>query len=395
MSNPLRFLEPPGRLAQGLAWVPVAHLAAVAVAGSLRQPAPPTARRDRRWVVLICAHDEAGIVAGVVRSAAALEPSDGAARVIVVADNCSDDTAGVARAAGAEVWERKDPEHPGKGHALHTSITRLLTEPGWDALLVLDADAIVSPDFLRVMDARLEAGAEVVQAERRVVNGDLNLLTRLTVISSSSSNILRPRARERLGLPSRLAGTGMVFSRAVLERSPWTATGLVEDVEQWLAFLRRGIRPRFETAVRCDDLMPETLAQATRQRERWAEGRKALLRQSATSALRDAVRSGDAVTAESVATELLAPTLAVTGAWVAASWALRSAGKGRIDKPGLVQMAVIGGHLAAGLRAAEASPQTWAALGMAPVAAAWKLRVVVRGRLGRLDAGWRGTRATD
>lgn len=381
------------RAAQAAVWVPVAHLGLLSVAGALR-PEPVTARDEpqHRFVVVICGRDEQAVVTRAVVSVLDADYPAQLRRVVVVADNCTDATAEMARAAGADAWERHDLAAANKGAALAWAFERLLADDGWDAVVVLDADGSVAPDLFAVLDVRL-ADAAVLQAERRVGDPSGSLVNELSVVSSSVQTVLRPRARQRLGGAAKLVGTGMVFRRDVLQTVPWQAQGLVEDLEYWLRLLERGIHPRFEPRARVTDLMPDSVADARRQRERWQAGRSELVRRDARSALGRAVLRRDVVTAEAVLSELLLPTLSVTGAAVVggvlASLAVRRRG-GLVT--GALQAAVLAGHVLTGLRVGQAPASTYRALAVAPAAAAWKVALAARMRLRPRTVGWQGTR---
>ncbi|MEP6642269.1 MAG: glycosyltransferase family 2 protein, partial [Gaiellales bacterium] len=284
----------------------MAHLGVLAVAGAV--PPPPVALRAQnrtRFVVVVPGRDEEPVVVTAVRSLLAADYPRALLRIVVLADNCTDGTACAARAAGAEAWERHDLDRASKGAALEWAFERLLAEDvAWDAVLVLDADGTVAPDLLRVLDARIDSAA-VLQAERRVGNPNPTLLSRLSEVSSDAQTVLRPRARQRLGGAAKLVGTGMVFRRDILATVPWRAHGLVEDLEYWLELLARGVRPQFEPRAQVADLMPDSLGDARRQRERWQAGRAGLARGQARVALRDAFHRRDPVMAEAVVSELL------------------------------------------------------------------------------------------
>ena len=131
---------------------------------------PPPARRSGRrprLAVLVPAHDEGPHIAATVKAIRRRLDAEGGGRLVVVADNCSDDTGARARAAGAEVWERQDPQRRGKGHALRFAQSWLMGEADWDALIVLDADARPEPGFFDAMSGAFAAGAAAAQAHYR------------------------------------------------------------------------------------------------------------------------------------------------------------------------------------------------------------------------------------
>jgi cellulose synthase/poly-beta-1,6-N-acetylglucosamine synthase-like glycosyltransferase len=126
-----------------------AYTFAVALCGFLPRRRPLAVKPLHRFAVLVPAHDEAAVVADAVRALTRLDYPRRMFRVIVVADNCTDDTAARARAAGAdEVLERTDPGKTGKGHALQWALDRVASRWTADAICVFDADNVMTPNFL-------------------------------------------------------------------------------------------------------------------------------------------------------------------------------------------------------------------------------------------------------
>ena len=117
------------------------------------------ARRDKRFVVLVPAHNETAVILRTVKNLLALDYPAGQFRVQVIADNCTDDTAALARQAGAAVWERSSASERGKGYALKFAYEKVLAEAWADAVVVVDADTEVSPNLLTSFAAHLGAGA--------------------------------------------------------------------------------------------------------------------------------------------------------------------------------------------------------------------------------------------
>ena len=372
-------------------WLPVGHLAAVSLAGSLRPRTVPRGEARHRFVVLISARDEEAHIAGPVSSALRMSYPASLRRVLVVADNCADGTAAKARAEGAEVWERADMTRPTKGAAVEWTLERLLADDGWDAVVLLDADADVDPEFFAVVDQRLTEGAMVVQGERHVSNAGENVVSRLAQVSSAAQCVLRPRGRARLGGAAKLVGNGMVIHRSVFAVCPWRAHGLVEDVEYWLQLLCHGIHPVHEPCAVVSDLMPTDLASARVQRRRWEAGRLNLVRDKVGPYGRDAFRRRDPVLAEALTSELLFPSLSVTGALVAVAGAARWAGAGRGAGTAAAQSVVLAGHLVLSLRAAGAPAASYAALALAPAAMVWRVWVTAEAAVKRRTLAWQGT----
>jgi 1,2-diacylglycerol 3-beta-glucosyltransferase len=264
-----------------------------------------------RFVLVVPAHDEAAGLPATLATLDALAWPAAQRRVLVVADNCSDDTAAIARAHGVEVLERQDQQRRGKGHALAAAFARLVAEPAdrWDAVVVIDADTDVTPDLLQAAHARLVAGADALQAVYLSRPGAAPLQT-ITEVALYASHVLRGRARERLGLSVGLRGNGMVLSRRLLARLPYEAFSAVEDLEYGIQLARAGVRIGLlpETIVRGD--MPSEAAVAATQRTRWIGGRAAVVRTELPGLLRDAVTRRSALLSD-LAVDLLLPPLSL------------------------------------------------------------------------------------
>jgi cellulose synthase/poly-beta-1,6-N-acetylglucosamine synthase-like glycosyltransferase len=225
-----------------------------------------------RLAIIVPAHNEAAGIARTVDNLCAITGQDGDAIVCVIADNCSDDTAAIARAHGARVLERHNLEQRGKGYALDFAFTTLAGE-GFLGYVVIDADTLAEANLLAVIRRHFAAGAQVVQTRYTVLNATQSPRTRLAELALCAFNCLRPRGRHALGWSAGIFGNGFALRRAVLERVPYSATSVVEDLEYHLRLIESGVRVRFadETVVRGD--MPVAGAGQKTQRARWEGGR--------------------------------------------------------------------------------------------------------------------------
>ena len=267
-------------------------------------PTPPSATRRFRFVVP--AHNESAGITDTVKSLLGVEYPRHQFEVVVVADNCSDDTADKARAAGAIVLVRNDSEKRGKGYALDYAFSE--TPPEVDAVVVIDADTLVSTNLLRAFDARRSAGALAMQADYAVRNPNAGWRTRLVAIAFGAFHILRSRARERLRLSCGLRGNGMCFAMSLLREIPHRAYSVVEDVEYGLRLGESGHRVHYTDEAHVYGEMVTTAAAANTQRRRWEEGRKALVRANAGRLLRAGLSQRDRVRFD-LGLDLLVPPL--------------------------------------------------------------------------------------
>lgn len=280
------------------------YLLALTLLSARARPLAALAPKSR-FRVIIPAHDEALGIGETVRSVLALDYPRDLFEVTVVADNCSDDTAAVARAAGATVLERRHETERGKGYALHHAFERLPADVG--GAVVIDADTLVSPNLLRAFDARLQAGAGAVQADYAVRNPDAAWRTRLIAIAFGAFHIVRSRARERLGLSAGLRGNGMCFATRVLAAVPHEAFSIVEDVEYGIRLAEAGVRVAYADEAHVYGEMVSTATAASSQRTRWEGGRLALAKRHAGRLLAAGMR-GNRVLLD-LAVDILVPPL--------------------------------------------------------------------------------------
>jgi 1,2-diacylglycerol 3-beta-glucosyltransferase len=241
------------------------------------ETAPVARNRTLRFDLIVPAHNEEAGIADTVRSLLAVDWPQEQRRVLVVADNCVDGTAAAARAAGAEVLERTDPVNRGKGFALELAFAHSLAGKA-DALVVVDADTVVSQNLLAAFAARLESGAPAVQADYRVRNPDASWRTRLIAIALGAFHVVRSRGRERLKVSCGLRGNGMCFSRKLLAEVPHKAFSVVEDLEFGIQIGDAGYRVFYAGDAQVFGEMVQGAKASESQRQRWEGGRRAMAR---------------------------------------------------------------------------------------------------------------------
>lgn len=301
-------------LAAAPALIPAAYLLALTLL-SRRQGPPAPGAAGLRFDLVVPAHEEEAGIGETVRSLLAIDYPRELFRVLVVADNCRDQTAARAREAGASVLERDDPDRRGKGYALAFAFARCLAGSA-DALVVIDADTVVSPNLLHAFAARLQAGAQAVQADYAVRNRDASWRTRLMAIAFAAFHQLRSLARERLSVSCGLRGNGMCFTRAVLAEVPHQAVSLVEDVEYGIRLGEAGHRVHYAGEAHVYGEMVAGEKASRSQRRRWEGGRSQLARQHAARLIGRALAARDRVLAD-LAMDLLVPPLSVLALGVA------------------------------------------------------------------------------
>jgi cellulose synthase/poly-beta-1,6-N-acetylglucosamine synthase-like glycosyltransferase len=253
---------------------------------SWRATPPAGAAARTRFDVIVPAHNEA---AGIGRTIASLQKiawPHADFRIIVVADNCTDDTAAVAAASGARVIERHDLVQRGKGYALSYAFAQSAQDHFADAVVVVDADSEASGNLLSAIAARIVRGAHAVQVHYDVLNPQASWRTRLMTIAMGAFHTVRSRARERLGLSCGIRGNGWCVTHALLAKIPYRAFSLTEDIEYGIDIGIKGYRVYY-----CDDAqvygeMVSTAKSAGTQRQRWEQGRFQLIRERTWPLLR-------------------------------------------------------------------------------------------------------------
>ncbi len=259
---------------------------------AIRKPSA-VARRDpsTRFAIAIPAHDEASVIAGTVNRLRSLDYPAELFAIHIVADHCSDDTAMLARQAGATVHERDDGPRSGKGVALAWLFERVLTDP-YDAVVVFDSDTQVQADFLRVMDARLAQGVQVVQGQHIIRNPQSGWFPALTWAMFLIDNRIQNLGRSNLGWSAKNMGDSICFRADILRRLGW-GEGLTEDFQLRQRLLLAGIRISYEPSAKGYGEAPRTWAQARAQRARWLRGVQVASRQLGGQLLTAAVQRRD------------------------------------------------------------------------------------------------------
>ena len=357
------------------------YLARLAIAARpLSKPLPST---RWRFDIVVPAHDEEAGLGATLASLQALDYPREQLRIVVVADNCTDRTAAIARAAGVTVLERVNDTLRGKGYALAHAFAWSAADQFADAVVVIDADSTVSTGFLREMAAQLEAGADAVQADYRVRNAEASWRTQLMELAFTLHHTVRSLGRARLGESCGLRGNGMTFRHTTLARVPYAAFSVVEDIEYGIMLGMAGVRVAYAPDAEVRGDMPESGGEAARtQRERWEVGRRAL-RAKWTGPLWRVAWRPQPYAADLLA-DLLVPPLAVVGVTVLAGLVLAAvAAIAGVSQWGLVpwvlsSLALVV-YIVQGIRLTGNPAAAVRALLRAPIYVVWKLL----GRRGR------------
>jgi glycosyltransferase involved in cell wall biosynthesis len=230
----------------------------------------PSGNSRGRIAVLVPAHNEStGLLPTLADIRAQLRATD---RLLVVADNCTDDTAAVAAAAGADVINRSDPDRQGKGHALASGLLHLGADPP-DIIIIIDADC-------RLADAAIDRLASVCTSTQRPVQlrylmvapPDSPISYRVAEFAWRVKNWVRPLGLRALGLPCQLMGSGMAFPWHVIRSADLANGSIVEDLKLGLDLAVAGSPAVFCSFPELTSDFPFSLQGVRSQRLRWEQG---------------------------------------------------------------------------------------------------------------------------
>lgn len=228
---------------------------------------------EKTFAIVVAAHNEEQVIVQLIENLQVLRYPRELYDIFVVADNCKDRTAELARGAGALVYERFNLEQRGKGYAMEWIFTKIFSlKRKYDAIAVFDADNLVHPNFLLEMNNRLCKGERVIQGYLDAKNANDTWISGTFAISFWVVNHIWHLAKYNLGLSSVLGGTGMVIATDVLQKHGWGATCLTEDMEFTMKALLCGIRTTWAHDAIVYDEKPLTFKQSWNQRKRWAQG---------------------------------------------------------------------------------------------------------------------------
>jgi cellulose synthase/poly-beta-1,6-N-acetylglucosamine synthase-like glycosyltransferase len=343
-----------------------------------------------KFAVIIPAHNEAKVIQRTISSLKHLDYPQANYEAIVVADNCSDNTAQVAKENSATCFERLDGERKGKGCALQWIFAKLKGTP-YDAFVIIDADTIIDPNFLQAMDSRIAKGEMAIQGYYDVINPEESPMASLSYLGFVLSRNLRYKGRTRLGWSNNLLGNGMCFAREVIARFGWNAKSIVEDVEYAVMLHLNGVRVCFAPEAKIFAEIPRTFKESRIQRSRWDIGKFQVRNKHLFQLCKKAIKTKDASYVDT-AMELLIPPFSL---FVTLYFALFTAFL-VISFDGINPLTVIWftgmlgliAYIVIGLGMARASWKIYKNLVYAPFFLVWRVETVVWGYLSRIGNQW-------
>ena len=234
---------------------------------------PLKIKKDHKFMAIIPAHNEEAVVANLIESLKNQNYNKQLYDIYVIADNCTDNTAKVAKKAGAIVYERFDETKKTKGYALNWFLQQKIKENAdYDAFFVFDADNIVDENFIKNMNKKLCQGEDVVQGYRDIKNPTDSWISAGYAIFYWTMHRFYHLARYNLGLSPLLNGTGFMVKFDIIKPNGWDTETLTEDIEFSLKRIVKGKRLGWATDAIVYDEQPVGFKQSWSQRSRWTVG---------------------------------------------------------------------------------------------------------------------------
>ena len=229
--------------------------------------------KTNRFMAIIPAHNEEAGVENLIASLKKQDYPKDSYDIYVIADNCTDNTAKIAREAGAIVYERFDSMHKTKGAALKWFLAQKIEEDApYDAFCIFDADNIVDVNFLKAMNRKLCQGETVVQGYRDIKNPTDSWVTAGYAIFYWTMNRFYHLARYNIGLSPLINGTGFMVRFDQIKPEGWNTKTLTEDIEFSLKQIIRGRKLGWARDAIVYDEQPVGFKQSWSQRSRWTVG---------------------------------------------------------------------------------------------------------------------------
>lgn len=248
-------------------------LAWIAVSGGRKHTAPSDPAL--RFLILVPAHDEELLIRETVESVQRLQWPRDQISLLVIADNCQDRTAEIARAAGANVLERTDTTLRGKPRAIAWALERV-DLASFDAVVVLDADSKIDPGYCAAIAAVGDVRDRAFQGWIDLSNPNETAITRMANVFSAARCLFMNEIKTRAGLAVPF-GNGLCLGAGVLERHGWTAFSICEDWELYAIVVSKGVPAIGVPGAHTYSQEARSVDQSSSQRSRWAAGKMAVL----------------------------------------------------------------------------------------------------------------------
>lgn len=358
----------------------------------IREPRKRHVPSRKAFCILIPAHNEEVLIGSLLDSIHAVDYPLEKYMGIVVADNCTDRTAAIARSKGFQCMERKDDRLRGKGYAIRWALEQIDPD-SYDAVLIVDADSVVDRQVLGELNASLHRGSRVIQCDNALGNPDVSWLTRIFNVVRVIDNSLVHHAKYKLGLSSFLMGNGMCLTRDILERFPWNAYSLSEDFEYYSKLILNDVFIDFNHRAKVFHAESSSLRQAYSQRSRWAAGKFELIRKYAFPMFMHGVRNRSMRGVEASFILILPHTSMLCNLTVL-GFALACFARGIFLAWSIVLMVLQAFYFVLGLIVAKANLKTMLSFLYAPLYLVWKGMIDIISLTGMGSREWRRTSRT-
>jgi len=264
-------------LQQALAWVVTIfwlYQVVISICSLVKlKDKPMLEKKQNRFMAIIPAHNEEVVIANLVNSLKKQDYPKELFDIYVIADNCTDRTAEIAKEAGAIVYERFDAQHKTKGYALQWFLQQKIKEDApYDAFCVFDADNIVDVNFIKNMNKKLCQGETVVQGYRDIKNPTDSWISAGYAIFYWTMNRFYHLARYNVGLSPLINGTGFMVRFDAIKPDGWDTKTLTEDIEFSLKRIIKGKKLGWAVDAIVYDEQPVGFKQSWSQRSRWTVG---------------------------------------------------------------------------------------------------------------------------
>lgn len=225
------------------------------------------------FAMIVAAHNEDVVIGKLIESMQNQNYPKDMYDIFVIADNCTDKTADIARKYGVNVYERVNKDQRGKGYALEYIFSKLFKlEKQYDAISIFDADNLVDKDFLKEMDSKMKEGYKVVQGYIDSKNPEDSWISTSYSIAFWSQNRMFQLSRNNVGFSNQIGGTGFSIAMDTLKELGWGATCLTEDLEFTCKLILNGEKVGWAHDAKIYDEKPLGIKASWIQRRRWMQG---------------------------------------------------------------------------------------------------------------------------